>query len=421
LRPVAAFMSRQPSATTNFGRRFWVLAALSLGPAVATSFARFAYALILPAMRAELDLSYSQAGSLNTSNALGYLVGALLCTHYVSRLGNRRLFSFGLVVTVLALLGAGLAETFIGQMALRGVAGISSAMVYISGAVLVSNLYPDRPEVSKSAIAIYFGGAGAGIVMSGVGIPWLLATLGDVAWRSAWLAIGGISGAFAIASIWASRRIAEPAAGATAKPWSMSAFQGALASYFLFGLGYIAYMTFVIAWMVSRGASAVSVALTWGTLGVATMLAPIVWRVPRSRWSAAKMLAAVGVVISIGAAIPLYSTALPAMILSAFFFGTAMFSVPTSITDLIKTSLPKTAWGPAMAVFTVVFAIGQSMGPVLSGWIADAAHSLNASLAASVVILLGASVAGMHQRENTIAPASPISSTVAVRSSVAVR
>jgi len=194
-------MSRQPSATTNFGRRFWVLAALSLGPAVATSFARFAYALILPAMRAELDLSYSQAGSLNTSNALGYLVGALLCTHYVSRLGNRRLFSFGLVVTVLALLGAGLAETFIGQMALRGVAGISSAMVYISGAVLVSNLYPDRPEVSKSAIAIYFGGAGAGIVMSGVGIPWLLATLGDVAWRSAWLAIGGISGAFAIASI----------------------------------------------------------------------------------------------------------------------------------------------------------------------------------------------------------------------------
>ena len=106
MRPVAAFMSRQPSATTNFGRRFWVLAALSLGPAVATSFARFAYALILPAMRAELDLSYSQAGSLNTSNALGYLVGALLCTHYVSRLGNRRLFSFGLVVTVLALLGA---------------------------------------------------------------------------------------------------------------------------------------------------------------------------------------------------------------------------------------------------------------------------------------------------------------------------
>ena len=329
--------------------------------------------------------------------------------------GQSATFLFGLVVTVLALLGAGLAESFAEQLVLRAVAGMSSAMVYISGAVLVSNLYPDRPEVSKSAIALYFGGAGVGIVMSGVGIPWLLATLGDAAWRSAWLAIGGISVVFATASIRASRRIMEPAAGATARPWSMSVFQGALASYFLFGLGYIAYMTFVIAWMVSRGASAVSVALTWGTLGVATMLAPIVWRVPRSQWSAAKMLAAMGVVISIGAAIPLYSTALPAMILSAFFFGTAMFSVPTSITDLIKTSLPKTAWGPAMAVFTVVFAIGQSIGPVLTGWIADAAHSLNASLAASVVILLGASVAAMYQRENTVAPASPTSPKVATR------
>ena len=400
---------------THFGHRFWILAALSLGPAVATSFARFAYALILPAMRAELDLSYSQAGLLNTANALGYLVGALLCTGFVPRLGNRRLFSFGLVVTVLALLGAGLAETFGEQIALRAVAGVSSAMVYISGAVLASNLYPDRPEISKSAIAVYFAGAGAGIVLSGVGIPWLLATLGDVAWRSAWLAIGGISVFFATASIRASRRIAEPAAGATARPWSMSAFQGALASYFLFGLGYIAYMTFVIAWMVARGASAVSVALTWGTLGVATMLAPIVWRAPRSRWPAAKTLAAVGVVISTGAAIPLYSTALPAMILSAFLFGTAMFSVPTSITDLIKASLPKTAWGPSMASFTVVFAIGQSIGPVLTGWIADAARSLNASLAASVAILLGASVAAICQRDTTIAPAPPISPKVAAR------
>ena len=48
-----------------------------------------------------------------------------------------------------------------------------------------------------------------------------------------------------------------------------------LAGYFLFGAGYIAYMTFVVAWMVSHGASALDVALTWGTLGIATMLAPI--------------------------------------------------------------------------------------------------------------------------------------------------
>ena len=108
----------------DFGSRFWVVAALSLGPAVANSFARFAYALLLPAMRAELGLNYSQAGSLNTANALGYLAGALFTMGYVSRLGNRRLFCVGMVVTVFALVGSGLAGGFIAQLCLRAVAGI---------------------------------------------------------------------------------------------------------------------------------------------------------------------------------------------------------------------------------------------------------------------------------------------------------
>ena len=68
----------KPRAPTVL-ERFGIVAALSLGPVVATSFARFAYALVLPAMRAELGLNYAQAGALNTANALGYLAGALLC------------------------------------------------------------------------------------------------------------------------------------------------------------------------------------------------------------------------------------------------------------------------------------------------------------------------------------------------------
>jgi predicted MFS family arabinose efflux permease len=327
----------------DFGRRFGVVVALSLGPAVANSFARFAYALLLPAMRSELGLNYSQAGSLNTANALGYLAGALFTVRYVSRLGNRRLFCVGMVVTVLALVGSGLAAEFIAQLCLRAVAGVSGAMVFICGGVLASNLFPDRPDLSSSAIAVYFGGAGTGILLSGAGIPWLLATAGDDAWRSAWLAMGGVSTLFGVLGIWAARRIEEPSSGARKSPWQMSAFHAALGSYFLFGVGYIAYMTFVVAWMVSHGASALDVALTWGTLGIATMLAPIGWRVPRSQWYAARTLAATGVILSVGAAIPLVSTSLPAMILSALLFGAAMFTAPTAVTDLVKTSLPKTA------------------------------------------------------------------------------
>lgn len=384
----------------GFGSRLFVILALSLGPAVSNSFARFAYALLLPAMRTELGLSYSQAGSLNTANALGYLAGSLLTVRMVSRVGNRRLFSVGMVVTVLALVGSGLAADFTAQLVLRAIAGVSGAMVFICGGVLASNAFPDRPALASAAIAVYFGGAGAGILLTGAGIPPLLAIAGADAWRAAWLAIGGVGAVFAILGIRAARRIAEPSSGARRSPWPMRAFAPALASYLLFGAGYIAYMTFVVAWMVSHGATPLAVALTWGMLGLATLLAPLLWRVPRARWRPQRVLAAVGVVIAAGAAVPLFSTSLAAMVLSAFLFGAAMFTAPATVTTIVQTSLPKAAWGSAVAVFTVLFSIGQSIGPLFTGWLADATGSLFAGLAGSVAILLAGGAAALVQRSH---------------------
>ena len=382
----------------SFGNRFSVVAALSLGPAVSNSFARFAYALMLPAMRADLGLNYSQAGALNTANAIGYFGGALFAARYVSALGNRRLFCTGMVATVIAILGSGLTGDFVAQLGLRTVAGVGGAMVFICGAVLASNIFPDRPRLASSAIAVYFGGAGAGILLSGAGVPPLLAIAGDDAWRSAWLAIGIVSALFAVFAIWAARQIDEPSSGARGGAWPIAELRAALASYFLFGAGYIAYMTFVVAWMVSHGRAALDVSLTWGTLGIATLVAPLAWRVPRARWRAATVLAASGVVLGIGAALPLVSTSRPAMLMSAVFFGGAMFTAPAAVTDLVKTSLPKTSWGSAVSVFTVVFAIGQAIGPVLTGWLADVTQSLQAGLAGSVAILAVASATAMRQR-----------------------
>jgi MFS family permease len=91
-------------------------------------------------------------------------------------------------------------------------------------------------------------------------------------------------------------------------------------------------------------------------------------------------------------------------VLSALLFGGAMFTVPTAVTDLARTSLPKAAWGSAVAVFTVVFAIGQMIGPVVTGWLADSTGSLVAGLAVSAGTLLAASAVAMLQRTDIAAP-----------------
>ena len=69
-------------------RQWLLVGALALAPAVSNGFARFAYGLILPAMRIDLGWNYTQAGWINTANALGYLIGALLALTLISRVGS---------------------------------------------------------------------------------------------------------------------------------------------------------------------------------------------------------------------------------------------------------------------------------------------------------------------------------------------
>ncbi|RPH65396.1 MAG: YbfB/YjiJ family MFS transporter, partial [Burkholderiales bacterium] len=326
---------------------------LSLGTVVSNSFARFAYALVLPAMRDELAWSYSQAGALNTANAIGYLAGAVLTRALVNRVGNRALFVAGLPVTALALLATGLTTDFALLSALRVAAGIGGAAVFICGGALSGNIFPDDPRRATLAITVFFGGSGIGLIACGVAIPLILEAGGNAAWPQTWVAMGVASLAITVASARAAWRIAEPAVlgqgPVAAARWPLAAFAASLVAYTAFALGYIGYMTFVIAWMRENGASTLAVVLVWSLLGFATLVAPWVWRVPFERWRGGRPMAAVLAVLAVGAWLPLASASLPAMLLSAALFGAAMFSVPASVNMLVKHCLPKPAWGSAMA------------------------------------------------------------------------
>lgn len=374
---------------------------LSLGTVVSNSFARFAYALMLPAMRNDLGWNWSQAGWLNTANAFGYLAGALLARALVDRVGNRALFIAGMPATALALLATGLVDDLLALSALRAIAGVAGAMVFVCGGALAGNVFPDDPRRATLAITVFFGGSGAGLVLCGAGIPLLLERGGDAAWPQAWLAMGAASLAMTVAAIAAARAIAEPAAlaSAGAPVWRPRDFAPALLAYTCFGLGYIGYMTFVIAWMREHGASTTDVILVWSLLGIATLVAPWLWKRPFAEWCGGPVIALVMTVLAAGAGLPLLASSLPAMLASAALFGAGMFSTPSAVSTLIRKQLPKPAWGGAMAVFTILFAIGQIVGPTVTGWLADLYGSLRPGLALSVAVLLAGAVMALWQKD----------------------
>ena len=374
---------------------------LSLGTVVSNSFARFAYALMLPAMRNDLGWNWSQAGWLNTANAFGYLAGALLARALVDRVGNRALFVAGMPATALALLATGLVDDLLALSVLRAIAGVAGAMVFVCGGALAGNVFPDDPRRATLAITVFFGGSGAGLVLCGAGIPLLLERGGDAAWPQAWLAMGAASLAMTVAAIAAARAIAEPAAlaSAGAPVWRPRDFAPALLAYTGFGLGYIGYMTFVIAWMREHGASTTDVILVWSLLGIATLVAPWLWKRPFAEWRCGPVIALVMTVLAAGAGLPLLASSLPAMLASAALFGAGMFSTPSAVSTLIRKQLPKPAWGGAMAVFTILFAIGQIVGPTVTGWLADLHGSLRPGLALSVAVLLAGAVVALWQKD----------------------
>ena len=379
-------------------RAAWAVAlGLSLGPGVSNGLARFAYGLILPAMRQDLSWTYAEAGWINTANAIGYLIGALLALQHIDRTGPRRLFVGGLVLTTLALLASGLTRDFWLQSLWRTLAGIGGAPVFIAGGAMVATLFKGDPARNALAIAIYFGGGGIGMFFSGLLIPVIIDRLGVAYWPSTWLLLAGLSAIAFVPAAMAARAVPLPAAknlGTHRAPLPIAPMSSALAGYFLFAVGYIVYLTFLVAWMRSNGVSAQLTAATWGVLGAAVIISPFPWRSIMSKSAGGEALALSSAATGAGTLLPLLMPNAAGLLLSAAVFGVSFFIAPASVTSFGRKNLPEASWGRSVALFTTAFAIGQALGPVAAGYIADTSHRLTVSLlAAGLTLLLAAAIA----------------------------
>jgi predicted MFS family arabinose efflux permease len=380
---------------------WWVLLGLSLGPAVSNGFARFAYGLLLPSMQQDLGWNYTVAGSINTANAIGYLVGALLALTLVRQIGAARMFIGGMVVTTIALLCSGFTRDIGWLSVWRILAGIGSAPVFITGGALAALIFREDPRKSALAVAVYFGGGGLGMLMTGISIPLLLEWVGPQAWTSAWIILGICTALMLWPSIAAAKAVAAPAAAGEhehRQGLQIAGILPALLGYFAFGLGYFVYMTFLVAWMREQGEGVWLVVVTWSLLGIMVMASPFLWRgvMAASKGGVAQALTLT--CTGLGTLMPLLVAGSAGMLISAVLFGLAFFMVPTSLTNFSRKNYPQSQWSAAVALFTTVFAIGQIIGPAAAGWVADRASSLAPGMAAAGVVLLVGAVISLLQQ-----------------------
>ncbi|MFC5496570.1 YbfB/YjiJ family MFS transporter [Caenimonas terrae] len=379
-------------------------AVLSLATAISLGITRFAYALLLPPMRADLQWSYALAGAMNTANAVGYLVGALLTPALLRRLGPSALLLWG---AALASVFMGLSGFFAAAGALllqRLLAGVASAFVLVSGSLLAVRLGALHPGRGGLLIGLYYGGTGVGIVLSALLVPALLEVAAGHphGWAWSWwglaLACAGATAALA----WPARVLGGRAAPASATGDGIAAaiafrwrdFAPSLAAYCLFGVGYIGYMTFVIALLREQGVGPGRLTLFYALLGVAVLASPRIWAGLLDRFDGGQPLAILSALLGAAILVPALTAQWAAVLASGLLFGAVFLSVVASTTALVRHNLAPSQWTAGISAFTIMFAAGQIVGPTVVGWIADGAGGLARGLLFSAGALwLGAAIA----------------------------
>ena len=367
--------------------------ALGIAAAIALGFSRFAYSLLLPPMREDLGLTYAQAGSLNGANGLGYVAGAIGAAVLARRWGAARPFRIGLLVSALILLLTATTSDLGLLFLIRTAGGAATAFAFILGAALAASISPN-PTRSGTLVGIYMAGAGMGVVVSGLLLPLALQS-GAGGWREGWLVLGGVGLLGVVPAWWAARDGAAPVRGGISGSLDeIRRLWPTAIGYTFFGAGYSGFMTFMIAYLREAGQGGIDPALVWVVLGLAAVICSPFLGGVLARLSGGKGPALAYALLML-ATLPLLLWSGPVAALAcALLFGGSMMGGPGSITIVARQQVPASSLPLAVALLTVIFSLGQAVGPVFSGAVTDVTGSVLAGMWTAPILLgLGALVA----------------------------
>jgi MFS family permease len=345
-----------------------ILAGGMLGMVVAMGIGRFAFTPILPLMQRDLGMSNTVAGWLAGLNYLGYLAGAIACTIAPRLLRSRDLGGGALLLSLGSTLfmGMTLSPFWWGGMRLAG--GVASAILFIVISAEVGESLARRGY--GHWFGALYGGIGLGIALSGLFVPQLDRAGG---WSAAWIGIGVVAILCAVAGMTLGRThdYAPPPAAADADRSGGLRSIGLLATaYFLEGLGYIVTATFLVAIIATTPGLEGFAPYSWVAVGLAAVPSTILWPyLARRVGNKPALLAAFAVQIA-GILVSRDATSIVAVLFAAVTFGGTFLGI-VALTLAEGNQRMGREGRRAAAFLTASFSVGQMLGPVIAGMLAD--------------------------------------------------
>jgi MFS family permease len=337
--------------------------------AVAMGIGRFAFTPLLPMMQQDAGLTLAEGGWLASANYLGYLVGALISGR--AAWSGQALLRGGLGFVVLTTALMGMTDGWLSWLIWRFLAGVGSAWVLVSAASLC-----------LARLALMGLSARAGLIFAGVGVGIAAAgllCLGldiiQVSSPASWLILGGVAclGALAAWPLWQSNPAAAPATTAVTPDASSTSRVPApekstrhwrlVASYGLFGFGYILPATFLPAQARLLVADPALFGLAWPLFGLAAALSTVLTGRFLAAYSRRHVWAASQLFMAVGVLLPALVPTLLSIAIAAIFVG-GTFMVITMLAMQEAQAIAPREVHRLMAAMTAAFAAGQLAGPL---------------------------------------------------------
>ncbi|MDA7687670.1 MFS transporter [Pseudomonadales bacterium] len=351
---------------------------IAAGAAVAQSFGRFAYGLLLPAIRDDLAISNTLAGLIGAANVGAYLLGTLFVAWATSHYRLLSVLRLGLMLSTTGLLLAAVAPSPLLLAAALFLSGIGGACVWIPSPMIASDALP----ASQRGLAIGLMGSGIGIGVIFVSILGgsLRSSQGDHAWSSVYLTMAAIGLAILLGVLFMVRhQQARPTGGGGFGGFgALKRMQGWLPlifSYATFGFIYLLVLGFLTSRLEDDSAwSSLDAATAFTLMGFAMIFGGPAFVALATRISTRLALAIAFALWPIFVFIVLMGAYIPTL-MACIGLGFLFSGLPSLITLYVVENATPKDYGPSFAAATLAFGLAQTISPAVGGSLADISGS----------------------------------------------
>jgi len=362
---------------------------------------RFAFGMILPNMQIDLNMSITQAGFLGTSNFIGYLSGLLFAGTFYTKFGAAKLITRSLLTQGVFMIFMALSSHYLMASFFYFFSGFFGALANMSVMAYITQIVPK--EIRGKAVGLLATGSGFAIVLSGYVVPFMEGFYQAESWRATW-------GIFAIITMIIALFVSSGLkhenphvshVKAPKEPYfeilKDKRFIQIGGLYFCFGITYVVYVTFfVLASMDKWHLSSDLSASFWVLLGFLSMFSGIIFGFLADRIGRIKTLCVVFLIQSganIIMALPLSQVYLW---VSASLFGLSVWAIPLLMAVVTAETFGVEKTASVFSKMTIIFALGQIIGPLGAGYLTDITHDFSYAFGLSFIMTFAAFLASLY-------------------------